>query len=176
MSGGRALMVPGAFRVYFLLGLFINYHRACRKRLINARCPSVHLCSSGSHAPPGGKALDHLQKVTGERGPELRARVLRRQEGGVRGAGDRAAGQSGEAGGLGPALGTGTGPLRRGRGPLTSQFCPRSCSRGLWPEDPQIVELGGRWKLWRGVPDAGTEHGPAWVRFSTEPGECACLC
>lgn len=71
--------------------------------------------------------------------------MLRRQEGGARGTGDGAVGQSGEAGGLGSALGTGTGPLERGRGPLASQFCPSS--RRLWPEALQIAELEGRWKL-----------------------------
>lgn len=71
--------------------------------------------------------------------------MLRRQEGGARGTGDGAVGQSGEAGGLGPALGTGTGPLERGRGPLASQFRPSS--RRLWPEALQIAELEGRWKL-----------------------------
>lgn len=71
--------------------------------------------------------------------------MLRRQEGGARGTVDGAVGQSGEAGGLGSALGTGTGPLERGRGPLASQFCPSS--RRLWPEALQIAELEGRWKL-----------------------------
>lgn len=66
--------------------------------------------------------------------------MLRRQEGGVRGTLDGAVGQGGEAGRLEPALGTGTGPLQRGRGPLTSQFPPSS--RCLWPEDLQIADRG----------------------------------